>query len=62
MLGRDEKNTHTIYRINTTSGEYEFVSSMKGKHPEMIKIVGKDIFYLERNEAGYRKLYKAQLE
>ena len=62
VFGRDEKNTHTIYRINTTSGEYEFVSSMKGKHPEMIKIVGKDIFYLERNEAGYRKLYKAQLE
>lgn len=61
-FGRDEQNTHMIYRINTTSGEYEFVSSMKGKHPEMIKIVGKDIFYLERNEAGYRKLYKAQIE
>jgi len=59
-FGRDEQNTHMIYRINTTSGEYEFVSSMKGKHPEMIKIVGKDIFYLERNEAGYRKLYRYQ--
>lgn len=62
VFGRDEKNTQTIYRINTKSGAFEFVSSMKGKQHEMIKIVGNDIFYLERNEAGFRKLYKVQME
>lgn len=59
-FGSDEQNTHMIYRINTTSGAFELLCSLKDKRPENIKVVGNDVFYLERNEAGYRKLYRYQ--
>jgi len=50
-----------IYKINLEDGSLKNVGNLNGIESENIKVIGNDVFYLARNNAGYRKLYKLSI-
>ena len=50
-----------INRFNIQNGTYERVYNFEKQDPLNLKIVGNDIFFLERNDSGYKKLCKRSI-
>lgn len=47
-----------LFKINIESGTLQKVCVLENRDPHNLKVVGNFLYFLERNESGYRKLYK----
>lgn len=53
-------NNLNLYKVNTDSGNKTKISDFEGVNPTKLKVVGNEIYFLDRNDAGYNKLFKMQ--
>jgi hypothetical protein len=51
----------SIYLVNNSDDRIELIAKIDGQEPTKIKIVGNQIYFLQRNDAGFNKLFKMNL-
>lgn len=56
------KGTKEIYKLNIDDGKLVLAGNINQINPSHIKVVGKEIFFLSRNEAGFNKLFRMKME
>ena len=56
------KGTKEIYKLNIDDGKIVLAGNINQIDPSHIKVVGKEIFFLSRNEAGFNKLFRMKME
>lgn len=55
------KGSPLLYKFNLTEGKMQQVAYIDELKPSHTKVVGKEVFFLSRNDAGYNKLYRMRI-